>query len=389
MNSLCFFGYYKPIITKSKVFFIWERHATIKNLIIYTLKKGILKFFEYYYAVNAELGGAMKEKTYKKEEIFLSPFATKSKDTIGRATFEEPCPMRTDFQRDRDRIIHCKAFRRLKNKTQVFFSPEGDHYRTRLTHTLNVSQVARGIARALSLNEDLTEAIALGHDLGHTPFGHSGERILNRLNPKGFEHNIQSGRVVDFLENDGLGLNLTREVVDGIINHKLSTTPMTLEGKAVSLADRIAYINHDIDDAISGGFIKENDLPKYAIELLGDTSRKRINSMLSSIFRCSDGKNKVEMEKPYADATMELRTFLFDNVYGDKTFRDEERRADKMITALYDYYKTNATKLPDFYRGRVELDRIDTVLSDYISSMSDIYAVKVFTEIFIPNKWKH
>lgn len=331
----------------------------------------------------------MKEKTYKKEEIFLSPFATKSKDTIGRATFEEPCPMRTDFQRDRDRIIHCKAFRRLKNKTQVFFSPEGDHYRTRLTHTLNVSQVARGIARALSLNEDLTEAIALGHDLGHTPFGHSGERILNRLNPKGFEHNIQSGRVVDFLENDGLGLNLTREVVDGIINHKLSTTPMTLEGKAVSLADRIAYINHDIDDAISGGFIKENDLPKYAIELLGDTSRKRINSMLSSIFRCSDGKNKVEMEKPYADATMELRTFLFDNVYGDKTFRDEEMRADKMITALYDYYKTNTVKLPDFYRGRVELDGIDTVLSDYISSMSDIYAVKIFTEIFIPNKWKH
>ncbi len=331
----------------------------------------------------------MKEKTYKIEELFLSPFATKSKSSIGRATFEEPCPMRTDFQRDRDRIIHCKAFRRLKNKTQVFFSPEGDHYRTRLTHTLNVSQVARGIARALSLNEDLTEAIALGHDLGHTPFGHSGERILNRLNPKGFEHNVQSGRVVDFLEKDGLGLNLTREVVDGIINHKLSTTPMTLEGKAVSLADRIAYINHDIDDAISGGFIKESDLPKYAIELLGNTSRHRINSMLSSIVRASDGKNTVEMEKPFADATMELRTFMFDNVYGDKTFKDEEMRADKMISALYEYYKTNVDKLPEFYRGRVSFDGIDTVLSDYISSMSDIYAIKVFTEIFIPKKWKN
>ncbi len=330
----------------------------------------------------------MKDKTYKKEEMFLSPFATKSISTIGRATFEEPCPMRTDFQRDRDRIMHCKAFRRLKNKTQVFFSPEGDHYRTRLTHTLNVSQVARSIARALSLNEDLTEAIALGHDLGHTPFGHSGERILNRLNPKGFLHNIQSGRVVDFLEKDGLGLNLTREVVDGIINHKLSTTPMTLEGKAVSIADRIAYINHDIDDAIAGGFIKNFDLPKYAIELLGNTSRHRINSMLSSIVRASEGKNTVEMEKPYHEATMELRTFMFDNVYSDKIFKEEELRANMMISALYDYFYKNPDKLPDFYKGRVELDGIHTVLTDYISSMSDLYAVRIFTDIFIPNKWK-
>ena len=248
----------------------------------------------------------MKEKTIKKEEMFLSPYACKSINTVGRLREEPPCPMRTDFQRDKDRIIHCKAFRRLKNKTQVFFSPEGDHYRTRLTHTLTVSQVARGIARALSLNEDLTEAIALGHDLGHTPFGHSGERILNKLSPKGFEHNVQSGRVVDFLENDGRGLNLTREVVDGIINHKMNSTPKTLEGKAVSLADRIAYINHDIDDAIDGGFITKEDLPKYAVELLGDSSSKRINSMLFSIQRASDGKNKVEMEEDVAKATMEL-----------------------------------------------------------------------------------
>ena len=329
----------------------------------------------------------MKEKTLQKEDMFLSPFACKSKDTIGRLRFEEPCPMRTDFQRDKDRIIHCKAFRRLKNKTQVFFSPEGDHYRTRLTHTLNVSQIARGIARALSLNEDLTEAIALGHDLGHTPFGHSGERILNKLNPNGFEHNVQSGRVVDFLENDGKGLNLTREVVDGIVNHKLSTTPKTLEGKAVSLADRIAYINHDIDDAIDGGFITKNDLPKYAIELLGDSSSKRINKMLSSIYRASDGKNTVEMEKDVAEATMELRTFMFNNVYNDKTFRTEEERADKMLTALFEYYKENLTHLPQFLYDRLSQDGVDVVLCDYISGMSDIYVVKTFSEIFIPKKW--
>ena len=330
----------------------------------------------------------MKEKTVKKEEMFLSPYACKSVDTVGRLRFEEPCPMRTDFQRDKDRIIHCKAFRRLKNKTQVFFSPEGDHYRTRLTHTLNVSQVARGIARALNLNEDLTEAIALGHDLGHIPFGHSGERILNKLSPKGFEHNVQSGRVVDYLENDGKGLNLTREVVDGIINHKMNSKPKTLEGKAVSLADRIAYINHDIDDAIEGGFITKDDLPKYAVELLGDTSSKRINSMLLSICRESDGKNKVEMEKDVAAATMELRTFMFNNVYNDITFRTEEARADRMLTALYEYYMKNPDELPEFFSDRLNGEDVDVVLCDYISGMSDMFAVKTFNEIFVPKNWK-
>lgn len=330
----------------------------------------------------------MKEKTLEIEEMFLSPYALKSKDTVGRLREEEPCPMRTDFQRDRDRIIHCKAFRRLKNKTQVFFSPEGDHYRTRLTHTLAVSQVARGIARALSLNEDLTEAIALGHDLGHTPFGHSGERILNKLNPAGFEHNVQSGRVVDYIENDGKGLNLTREVVDGIINHKMSCNPKTLEGKAVSIADRIAYINHDIDDAIAGGFITVNDLPKAATELLGETSRKRINTMLYSIYRNSDGQNKVEMEKDVADATAELRSFMFARVYNDKTFRDEETRADRMLTALYEYYTKNPESLPEFFLKSLDNESIDTVLCDYISSMSDMYAVNTFTEIFVPKNWK-
>ena len=330
----------------------------------------------------------MKERTIQKEDKFLSRFALKSKDTVGRLKQEQPCPMRTDFERDRDRIIHCKAFRRLKNKTQVFFSPEGDHYRTRLTHTLNVSQVARAIARSLDLNEDLTEAIALGHDLGHTPFGHSGERILNKLSPKGFEHNLQSGRVVDFLENDGKGLNLTREVVDGIINHKMSCNPKTLEGKAVSLADRIAYINHDIDDAIDGGFIVKNDLPKSSVEILGETSRQRINTMLRSIYEQSHGKNTVEMQPDVALATKELRDFMFERVYNAKTFRDEERRADRMLTALYEYYMKSPENLPEFYLERLKTDDIDTVLCDYISGMSDMYAVKTFNEIFVPKNWK-
>ncbi len=330
----------------------------------------------------------MKEKTLKKEEMFLSPYAKKSVDTIGRLRAETPCPLRTDFQRDRDRIIHSKAFRRLKNKTQVFFSPEGDHYRTRLTHTLNVSQVARSIAGALSLNEDLTEAIALGHDLGHTPFGHSGERILSHLNPKGFKHNEQSGRVVDVLESDGKGLNLTREVVDGIVNHKMALKPMTLEGRAVSLADRIAYINHDIDDAIVGGFIKSEDLPKDCISILGNNSSERINAMVISIYKESDGKNKVEMGNLEKDAMEKLRKFMFERVYNHPRIYAEEQRADRMISALYEYYLKNKDAMPDFYKGLLEKYDIDTVVSDYISSMSDMYVVKTFTSIFVPNNWK-
>lgn len=330
----------------------------------------------------------MKDKTAKIESKFLSPYAKCSKDTVGRLREEAPCPMRTEFQRDRDRIIHCKSFRRLKNKTQVFFSPEGDHYRTRLTHTLSVSQIARSIARALSLNEDLTEAIALGHDLGHTPFGHSGERILNKLNPKGFSHNLQSGRVVDFLEKDGLGLNLTREVVDGIINHKMSLTPSTLEGMAVNQADRIAYINHDIDDAIDGGFITFDDLPKDCIDILGRTSSERINAMILSIFRESDGKNKVAMEDEVLKATMKLRAFLFERVYNDNAFKKEEIKADRMISALYSYFKENPKLMPEFNYKQLETTDIDTVLCDYLSSMSDGYVVNLFTGLFIPDKWK-
>lgn len=330
----------------------------------------------------------MKEKTLEIEKRFLSRYACRSDRTLGRLREEEPCPMRTDFQRDRDRIMHCKSFRRLKNKTQVFFSPEGDHYRTRLTHTLNVSQVARAIARALSLNEDLTEAIALGHDLGHTPFGHSGERILTKLNPNGFEHNVQSGRVVDVLERNGKGLNLTREVVDGIINHKMSCFPKTLEGKAVSLADRIAYVNHDIDDAIDSGFITFDDLPKSIIKKLGKSSSERINTMIGSIYRESDGKNKVEMETEIAKATLDLRNFLFDRVYNANVLKMEEERAERMITALYEYLGKHLEKLPTFYYQELENTDKDTVLCDYISGMSDMYVVKTFSELFIPNNWK-
>lgn len=330
----------------------------------------------------------MKDKTLKKEEMFLSPYATKSVNTVGRLKAEEPCPLRTEFQRDRDRIIYSKAFRRLKNKTQVFFSPEGDHYRTRLTHTLNVSQVARSIARTLSLNEDLTEAIALGHDLGHTPFGHSGERILSHLNPKGFRHNEQSGRVVDVLESDGKGLNLTREVVDGIVNHRMALKPMTLEGRAVSLADRIAYVNHDIDDAIVGGFIESEDLPKDCVAILGNTSSQRINTAIISIFNESNGKNKVEMSPSVAAAMDKLRKFMFERVYNHPKIYAEEQRADRMISALYEYYLENKDAMPEFYKRLLDEYDIHTVVSDYISSMSDMYVVKTFTSIFVPNNWK-
>ena len=330
----------------------------------------------------------MKEKTIKKEEMFLSPYACKSIDTVGRLKEEPPCPMRTPFQRDRDRIIYCKAFRRLKNKTQVFFSPEGDHYRTRLTHTLSVAQIARSVARALSLNEDLTEAVALGHDLGHTPFGHSGERILNKLNPRGFSHNRQSVRVVDHLENDGKGLNLTREVVDGILNHKMGCKPKTLEGMAVNYADRIAYINHDIDDAIAGGFITADDLPKDAVELLGKTSGERINSLILAIFRESDGKDFVKMAEEEEKAMATLRAFMFERVYDDVTFKTQEKKAERMIGALYDYFSQHTEVLPEFYVKELITTDKDTVLCDYISGMSDGYAVKTFSELFIPDKWE-
>ncbi|MBQ7374293.1 MAG: deoxyguanosinetriphosphate triphosphohydrolase [Clostridia bacterium] len=329
----------------------------------------------------------MKDITLSKEKQFFSPYACKSDQTKGRLRAEEPCPMRTEFQRDRDRIIYSKSFRRLKNKTQVFFSPEGDHYMTRLTHTLDVAQVARSIARCLDLNEDLCEAIALGHDLGHTPFGHTGERVLEKLNPHGFSHNKQSLRVVDVLENDGLGLNLTIEVRDGIVEHRKSGNPMTLEGKVVSLSDRIAYMNHDIDDAIRAGIFKESDLPEKVVKILGKTTSERINNMIFSILRSSQGKNDVTMEKEVADASSDLRAFLFETVYMTLAAQEEEKRAHEMITALYGYFKQNLNKLPDFYKGLLNQYDEDTVVSDYISSMTDRYAVYTFESIFIPKNF--
>lgn len=325
----------------------------------------------------------MKERTFLKEKQFFSPFAAFSDSSKGRLRYEEPCPMRTDFQRDRDRIIYSKAFRRLKNKTQVFFSPEGDHYMTRLTHTLDVAQIARSIARCLDLNEDLAEAIALGHDLGHTPFGHSGERVLAKLNPKGFEHNVQSLRVVDILED----LNLTYEVRDGIVEHRKSGHPHTLEGKIVSLSDRIAYLNHDIDDAIRAGIITEKDLPEKERKILGETSRERINTMVNSIYTESYGKDDVVMEKEKKQATEKLRDFMFENVYTVPAARAEEGRAGEMLTAMYGYFRNHKEKLPEFYRKLLDKYDEDTVLCDYLSSMTDRYAVYTFEEIFVPKNF--
>ena len=329
----------------------------------------------------------MKETTYRKEEMFLSPFACKSADTAGRLRAEEPCPMRTDFQRDRDRIIHAKSFRRLKNKTQVFLSPEGDHYRTRLTHTLDVSQIARSIARSLDLNEDLTEAIALGHDLGHTPFGHEGERALSELSGR-FEHNEQSLRVVDVLENNGEGLNLTFEVRDGILNHQTSGNPKTLEGKAVCLADKIAYVNHDIDDALRAGILKPEDLPKSLTAVLGNSSRERINNMIQSIYRASKDKPEVRMEPEFFEATYKMRDFLFERVYFDNAAKEEEKKAHLLIETLFLHLEKHPDLIPAFYRGNLERDGKATVICDFISSMSDRFAVHFFESLFVPSSWK-
>ena len=330
---------------------------------------------------------SIKQKTYEIEKAFLSPYATYSENTKGRLREEEACPMRTEFQRDRDRLIYCKSFRRLKNKTQVFFSPQGDHYITRLTHTLDVAQIARSIARTLSLNEDLAEAIALGHDLGHTPFGHSGERILDSLNPTGFEHNVQSLRVVDVLEKDGRGLNLTFEVRDGILNHKKSGKPATLEGKCVSLADRIAYINHDLDDAIRAGILSLEDIPGDVIEVLGKTSKQRINTAINSIFNNSSGINDVKMDKSVENASEKLRSFMFERVYHNKTAKAEEDKAERMLTEMYNYFIKNCDKMPETYVSLLDKYPREQVVCDYISSMTDRYAIFKFNSIFVPNGW--
>ena len=326
----------------------------------------------------------MKETVYANERNTLCERAFLSENSAGRLKPLRPCPVRTDFMRDRDRIIHSKAFRRLMHKMQVFLAPEGDHYRTRLTHTLEVTQIARTLARALRLNEDLTEAAALGHDLGHTPFGHSGERALDRLCPNGFRHYEQSLRVADKLEN----LNLTVEVRDGMLNHSGANRASTLEGQLIKYADRIAYINHDIDDAIRAGILKAGDLPRDLTEILGDTHSKRISTMVNAVIAYgTDGD--IGMTEPHWEATMKLRSFMFENVYFNSAAKSEDSKVADMIEHIYEYFRKQPDKLPPEYQANIEEDGVERSICDYIACMTDRYALALFEELFVPKTWQH
>jgi len=332
----------------------------------------------------------IREQLEQREMQYLSPYATKSSESQGRKREETECDLRPVFQRDRDRILHSKSFRRLKQKTQVFLLPKGDHYRTRLTHTLEVSQNARTIAKALRLNEDLVEAISLGHDLGHTPFGHAGERALNEVCPGGFRHNEQSVRVVEYLEKDGRGLNLTKEVLDGILTHQTAGEPMTLEGQIVRLSDKIAYVNHDVDDAIRGGILSEADIPPKFRKILGNSTKERLNTITHDVIVNSMDKPVVCMSEEVDEAMQGLRRFMFENVYRNPLAKREENKAVEMVKNLYAYYLDNPEKLPEEYLQMMRLrgDATEQIICDYIAGMTDNYAVKVFQEIFIPESWK-
>lgn len=332
---------------------------------------------------------SIRENLERMEEISLSPFATLSVNSRGRDREEPQCDIRPVFQRDRDRILHCKSFRRLKHKTQVFLSPKGDHYRTRLTHTLEVSQNARTIAKALRLNEDLVEAIALGHDLGHTPFGHAGERILNELCDEGYRHNEQSVRIVEKLEKDGKGLNLTWEVRDGILNHQTSMMPHTLEGKIVRLSDKIAYINHDIDDAIRAKVMSEEDIPLEVRKVLGMTTKERLNTLIHNIIMNSMGKNDIVMSEEIGGAMQDLRKFMFQKVYTNPAAKGEEAKAERLLCELYAHYMGHIEILPEQYqRMHSEGEKKERVVCDYISGMTDQYAVAKYREFFLPKAWE-
>lgn len=332
----------------------------------------------------------IREEQERHEHEYLSRFASFSDESRGRDRQEEQCDVRTIYQRDRDRILHCKSFRRLKHKTQVFLAPEGDHYRTRLTHTLEVAQIARSISRALRLNEDLTEAIALGHDLGHTPFGHAGEQTLNRICPMGFSHYRQSIRVVEKLEKEGRGLNLTWEVRDGILNHRTAGTPSTLEGKVVRLSDKIAYINHDIDDAIRAKIFSEDYIPEKYTKVLGTTTKSRLNTLIKDIILNSIDKDDICMSEQVHTAMTDLRAFMFESLYQNPTAKSEEVKADKLITELYGYYMDNIEVLPDNYKKFIfeRGDEPERVVCDYIAGMTDQYSIARFQEIFVPMSWK-
>ncbi len=332
----------------------------------------------------------VREQIEDREAEYFSPYATLSRDSRGRDREEPQCDLRPVFQRDRDRILHCKAFRRLKQKTQVFLLPSGDHYRTRMTHTLEVSQIARTIARALCLNEDLTEAIALGHDLGHTPYGHAGERVLNEVNPAGFRHNEQSVRVVEYLENDGQGLNLTWEVRDGILNHRTSGTPHTLEGQVVRLSDKIAYCHHDMDDAVRGGIVQEEDVPLSVREVLGYSSKERLDFLIHDVVENSMGKPEVSMTPETEKAAAALREFLFASVYSSPVAKGEEGKAITMIAQLYEYYIDHIEALPEEYLNRITEQGESEIVTvcDYIAGMTDSYALTMYQKYFIPESWK-
>lgn len=330
----------------------------------------------------------IRERLEQEEKELLSPYASFSADSKGRLKEEEQCDIRPVFQRDRDRILHCKAFRRLKDKTQVFLTPEGDHYRTRLTHTLEVSQNARTIAKALRLNEDLVEAIALGHDLGHTPFGHAGERALNEVCPLGFKHNVQSLRTVDVLEKDGQGLNLTIETRDGILNHQTASMPFTLEGQIVRLSDKIAYFHHDMDDAVRGGILKESDLPKSIGEVIGYTAAQRLDHFIHDIITFSKDKNTIGMSEETEKAMKELRAFMFEHVYNNKRAKSEEGKAENLVITLYQYYLNHFDLIPDELKVLCDKgDPKEQVVCDYISAMTDRFAIATYEEIYIPKCW--
>jgi dGTPase len=329
----------------------------------------------------------IREKTEEIEAQVLSAHAALAARSAGRMTEEEQCPLRTVYQRDRDRIIHCKAFRRLKYKTQVFLAPEGDHYSTRLTHTLEVSQIARTIARALRLNEDLTEAIALGHDLGHTPFGHAGEKALNEVCANGFRHYTQSLRVVDRIERAGKGLNLTFEVRNGIERHTIGDHPCTLEGKAVRLSDRIAYINHDIEDALRAGVLDYDDIPWNARYTLGRTHSQRINTLVTDIVLNSENAGDLYMSPKVEQAFNDLHTFMFDNVYTNSVAKAEEGRAMYILKRLYEYFYGHTDMLHEEFQEILEQDGADFAVCDYVAGMTDRFAIQLYTNTFIPKGW--
>ncbi len=327
----------------------------------------------------------IREQTEVMELGMLCDEACTSKNSGRRVRNEAKCPIRTEFQRDRDRILHCNSFRRLKHKTQVFLDPVGDHYRTRLTHTLEVSQIARTVSRALRLNEDLTEAVALGHDLGHTPFGHAGEMVLNEICPSGFTHYLQSVRVVDYIENDGKGLNLTYEVKNGIACHT-NKVAATREGYIVRLADKIAYINHDIDDAIRAGMLTEKDLPKHATDVLGHSKSQRITTLITSII--NNGVQDIHMSDDVQKALDQLSDFMFDNVYRNSIAKSEESKAKMLVERLYNHFLKNPDSMPDEFKRIMARFGIDRAVCDYIAGMTDSYAIDVYENLYIPKGWR-